>query len=113
MITIKRIYEPAEASDGYRILVERLWPRGLTKEKARLDEWLKDIAPSPRLRTWYGHKVEKWPEFVERYRLELAAPGNVEPLKRLAQLGRKGKLTLLFAARDDEHNSALVLRDVL
>jgi uncharacterized protein YeaO (DUF488 family) len=111
MISVKRIYEPAEKADGYRVLVDRLWPRGLTKAEARFEEWLKDLAPTPALRRWYGHEVEKWPEFVRRYRRELAAQD--EHLDRLAALGRKRRVTLLFAARDEEHNSAIVLRDTL
>jgi uncharacterized protein YeaO (DUF488 family) len=111
MFTVKRIYEPAENADGYRVLVDRLWPRGLTKEEARLDEWLKDIAPSPALRKWYSHEIEKWPDFVRRYRRELE--GHGELIDWLAGQGRKGNVTLLFAARDEEHNSAIVLRDVL
>src|SRR5690242_19632952 len=111
MFAVKRIYEPAAKADGYRVLVDRLWPRGLTKEEARLDEWLKDIAPSPALRKWYSHEVEKWPEFVRRYRRELE--GHGELIDRLADRGRKGRVTLLFATRDEEHNSAIVLRDAL
>jgi uncharacterized protein YeaO (DUF488 family) len=113
MISVKRIYEAADPADGHRVLVDRLWPRGLTREGARIDEWLKEIAPSPELRQWYSHEVEKWPEFVKRYRRELASPENGERLNHLAELGRRGTVTLLFAARDERHNSAIVLRDAL
>lgn len=113
MIKVKRIYLPAEATDGYRVLVDRLWPRGIRKEDARLDEWLKDIAPSPELRRWYDHEVERWPEFQVRYRRELASESSAAQIRRLADLGRRGPVTLLFAARDEEHNSAKVLLDAL
>ena len=113
MIKVKRIYDASIASDGQRILVDRLWPRGISKDAARIDEWMKEIAPSTKLRTWYGHHVEKWPEFVRRYRHELASEDQADRLTRLADLGRRGPLTLLFAARDEAHNSAMVLLDVL
>lgn len=111
MIRIKRVYEPAAASDGQRILVERLWPRGLKKEELHADAWLKDIAPSTELRQWYGHRVERWPEFQRRYRAELDA--HADALKPLRAAAKKGTVTLLFSARDEEHNSAVVLRDYL
>lgn len=113
MIKVKRIYLPAEPTDGYRVLVDRLWPRGIKKEDARLDEWLKDIAPSPDLRRWYDHQVERWPEFRSRYGHELASEGSAAHIRRLADLGRRGPVTLLFASRDEEHNSARVLLDAL
>lgn len=113
MIKAKRIYLPAEPSDGYRVLVDRLWPRGITKETARLDEWLKDIAPSPDLRRWYDHQVERWPEFQSRYGHELASAGSAAHIRRLAALGRSRPLTLLFASRDEDRNSAMVLFDAL
>lgn len=110
-LTVKRIYEMPEAADGFRILVERLWARGLTKEKAAVDLWLKDIAPSPDLRKWYGHDPDLWPEFQVRYRAELAA--NPEPVGLLLEHLEQGPVTLLYSARDTERNSAQVLREVL
>lgn len=111
MIRIKRVYEPPAAGDGQRILVERLWPRGLNKEEVAADAWMKEIAPSTELRTWYGHRVERWPEFQRRYRAELDA--NAEALQPLRAAAKKGTVTLLFSARDEDHNSAVVLRDYL
>lgn len=110
-IRIKRTYDAAESKDGRRVLVERLWPRGMTKQAVAADEWLKDVAPSTELRKWYGHQVERWPEFVERYRAELEEHPEVwAPLARQAE---EGHLTLLFSAHDADHNSAVVLRDFL
>ena len=107
-IALKRVYEPAAEEDGRRILVDRLWPRGLTKEKAAVDLWLKDIAPSTELRKWFGHDPEKWVEFQKRYLAELKNnPAAVEQLR--AEL-KAGKVTLLYGARDDEHNEALVIK---
>lgn len=111
MIQIKRTYEPTAESDGQRVLVERLWPRGLTKAKVAADEWLKDVAPSTELRKWFDHQEERWDGFCERYRKELAA--NPEAWKPLLQRASKGTLTLLYAAHDVDHNGALVLRDFL
>lgn len=107
---IKRIYEPVESSDVIRILVDRLWPRGVTKSKAHLDHWLKEVAPSPRLRLWFGHKPERFAEFKKRYVEELAA--NPE-LAELRKLGKSGLVTLLYGARDPNVNHAVVLQDVL
>lgn len=112
-VGLKRIYEPPAADDGCRVLVERLWPRGVSKDRAALDHWLKDIAPSPELRTWYGHVPDRWPEFRKRYLAELKTPEPAAALKTLKTLAKAGKLTLLFAAKDEERNSALVVRDVL
>ena len=89
MIRIKRIYEPLDSSDGYRVLIDGLWPRGVKKEDARLDEWLKDIAPSAKLRTWFGHQPARWPEFASRYKKELEAPDKAAHLKRLKALAKK------------------------
>lgn len=113
MISVKRVYEPAAASDGTRVLVDRLWPRGLRKEDARLDEWLRDIAPSPELRKWYAHDAARWEEFQARYRAELATPERLAHLERLAAIARTGTLTLLYAAREERHNSAVVLAQML
>ncbi len=111
MIRLKRAYEAAAAGDGTRFLVERLWPRGVAKAALRLDGWLKDLAPSPALRTWYGHDVKKWAEFRRRYVAELEA--NAEALRPLAHAARAGTVTLVFAARDPDHCSALVLKEFI
>lgn len=107
-IKLKRAYDPYAPSDGTRILVERLWPRGVSKEHARLDYWAKDIAPSPKLRKWFNHDPAKWPEFTKRYLHELKQnmAGITELKKHL-----KGTITFIYAAPDTEHNSALVLKD--
>ena len=111
MIRLKRVYEPPGQDDGFRILVERLWPRGLSKERAQVDLWLKDIAPSPQLRTWYGHDVTKWAEFQRRYQAELRNNPAVKQMEEL--LPEKPVLTFVYAARDVEHNSAQVLKAFL
>ncbi|WP_241649222.1 DUF488 domain-containing protein [Paenirhodobacter populi] len=111
IIHLKRAYEPALPGDGVRVLVDRLWPRGISKEVAQLDDWMKDVAPSTDLRKWFGHDPAKWPEFQHRYREELASRGA--DLDRLRDLARKGTLTLIYAAHDEAHNDAVVLRDVL
>ena len=108
---IKRAYAPAEESDGYRILVDRLWPRGISKEKAQIDLWLKSVAPSNELRKWFGHDPEKFPEFEQRYRAELAGSGALDELR--AVLWEHPDATLLFAAHDEEHNNAVVLKELL
>jgi uncharacterized protein YeaO (DUF488 family) len=106
----KRIYEPAKPSDGIRVLVDRLWPRGVKKTTARLDYWMKDVAPSPQLRLWFGHRPERFAEFGKRYKKELN--GNPE-LAELRKLGRGALVTLLYGARDPQVNHALVLQSVL
>lgn len=111
MILIKRAYDPATAGDGRRILVDRLWPRGLAKETARVDEWLRDIAPSSELRTWFAHDPTKWDDFRQRYRQELT--GHPDLLANLKRMGERDTITLLFAARDAEHNNAVVLKELL
>lgn len=111
MIAVKRVYEDAGPQDGARFLVERLWPRGMRKEALALDGWLKDVAPSSDLRGWFGHDPSKWAEFQERYYAELAAhPDAWQPIVEAA---RKGKVTLLYSARDTEHNAALALKEYL
>jgi len=110
-IKIKRVYEPSTDSDGSRILVDRLWPRGLTKEKAHVEEWLKDIAPSTELRKWFGHDPAKWKKFRGRYEAELRH--NDDLVERLKIKARDGTVTLLYAARDEKHNEALVLKQFL
>jgi uncharacterized protein YeaO (DUF488 family) len=107
----KRVYEPASADDGYRVLVDRVWPRGISKEDAALDEWARELAPSTELRKWFAHKPERFGEFRRRYRDELSASGD--EIKALRRRSRKGALTLLFGARDTEHNNAVVLAEVL
>lgn len=113
MIAIKRVYEKADRADGLRILVDRIWPRGLTKEKAKIDEWLKDIAPSTELRRWFGHKSERWAEFQRRYRAELASPAARDVLERLRQRARKEKVTLLYGAKNEAENNAKSLQSIL
>lgn len=108
---IKRIYEEPDPCDGRRILVDRLWPRGLSKERARVDWWLKEIAPSDELRRWFGHDPARWQEFRARYRSELK--GQRALLDELKSLARKEPVTLLYAAKDQEHNNAVVLRELL
>ncbi|HRO12977.1 DUF488 domain-containing protein [Amaricoccus sp.] len=110
-IRLKRAYEPASPTDGTRVLVERLWPRGVTRAEADLAGWERDIAPSPGLRKWYNHDPARWEEFRSRYRAELA--GHAPEVERLRALARQGPLTLVFAARDTERSSAAVLRDML
>lgn len=108
MLRLKRVYDPPSAEDGYRILIDRLWPRGLKREAADIDLWLKDIAPSHELRRWFGHDPERWEEFQSRYRKELAAQ---EPLWReLLARSRKGRVTLVYAAKDTRHNDAVALK---
>lgn len=113
MIKLKRAYEPADSTDGERILVERLWPRGVTKDEACLNAWVKDLAPSTALRQWYGHVVARWPEFQDRYEKELQAPEKQELLRELAEKARTGTVTLIYGARDTEHNGAVVLKEFL
>ena len=110
-IWIKRAYEEPERQDGTRILVDRLWPRGLTKEKAKIDLWLKDVAPSTELRKWFAHDPARWVEFRSRYLEELKR--NNEPLSLLRQEAAKGTLTLVYGAKDQQHNEAVVLRELL
>jgi uncharacterized protein YeaO (DUF488 family) len=110
-IRLKRAYEPPTPDDGVRILVERLWPRGLTKERAAVDFWMKDVAPSPELRKWYHHDDTKWDEFQKRYRTELRH--NKDALDALREKCGDGAVTFVYAARDDQRNSARVLRDFL
>ncbi len=112
-IRTKRIYEPRDPSDGIRVLVDRLWPRGIAKSKAAIDAWLKEIAPSDDLRRWFAHEPSRWPEFQKRYRAELRTPGCRAHLDRLRAMARKRTVTLVFAARDEEHNNARALASIL
>ncbi|HEV2298259.1 MAG TPA: DUF488 family protein [Candidatus Acidoferrales bacterium] len=110
-IEIMRVYDIPQEKSSSRFLVERLWPRGVKKDSLHLDAWLKDVAPSQALRKWYSHKVQRWPEFRKRYLVELRA--NSAAWKPLLDAARHGHVTLLYAARDTDHNSALLLRDFL
>jgi uncharacterized protein YeaO (DUF488 family) len=112
MIKIKRAYQPVEGGDGFRILVDRLWPRGISKEKAKLDLWLKDVAPSNELRKWFAHNPKRWEEFQIKYSEELK--DKKEFLKQIKNIEReKSTITLIYGAKDEEHNNALVLRNTL
>ncbi len=111
MIRLKRVYDPPSPSDGTRVLVDRLWPRGLTKRAARVDIWQRDLAPSDELRTWYGHDVDRYPRFRERYRLELVR--QRESIVNLALAGERRTVTLLYAAKDSRHSNAAVLGELL
>jgi uncharacterized protein YeaO (DUF488 family) len=110
-IRLKRAYQPAAADDGTRILVDRLWPRGLKKSDAAIDRWLKDIAPSTALRKWFAHDPARWPEFRRRYAVEIRR--HPDQLAELRAIARKGPVTLIFSARDELRNDAVVLRNVL
>jgi uncharacterized protein YeaO (DUF488 family) len=110
-LRLKRVYQPAAPEDGVRILVDRLWPRGLSKADAAIDHWMKEVAPSTELRRWFGHDARRWPEFRRRYTEELRQ--NTSELDRIHELARDRTVTLLFGARDEEHNDAIVLREVL
>jgi uncharacterized protein YeaO (DUF488 family) len=110
-IRLKRAYQPAAADDGTRILVDRLWPRGLKKSDAAIDRWLKDIAPSTALRQWFAHDPARWPEFRRRYAAEIRR--HPDQLAELRAIARKGPVTLIFSARDELRNDAVVLRNVL
>lgn len=110
-IRLKRAYEPADAKDGTRVLVDRLWPRGVSKVDAALDQWMKEIAPSTDLRKWFGHDPDRWEEFCRRYSAELHH--NTEPLSQLRSLARQGPVTLVYSAHDEVHNDAIVLRNVI
>ena len=111
MIKLKRAYEKTARDDGERILVERLWPRGLTKLEAKIDLWLKDVAPSTEIRRWFGHDPDKWEEFRQCYQKELKDKDDL--IKLLKRKAKAGTITLIYAARDEEHNGALVLKGVL
>ena len=111
MVHLKRVYEQPSKKDGSRVLVERLWPRGVSKERAAVDLWLKDIAPSPELRTWFGHDPARWEQFQKRYWKELEE--KKEAVRLLKKKGKQGTVTLVYAARDEEHNGALALKRFL
>jgi uncharacterized protein YeaO (DUF488 family) len=110
-VRLKRAYEPVESLDGYRVLIDRLWPRGVSRDDAHLDEWARELAPSTKLRSWFGHDPARFPEFRRRYTAELATQeGKLRELRRRAH---EGPLTLVYGARDTEHNDAVVLAEVL
>lgn len=111
MIKLKRAYEAASRDDGLRILVERLWPRGVTKRKAKIDFWLKELAPSTELREWYRHDPARWPRFCQRYGAELKARPGI--LALLRHVTREKRVTFVYAASDEERNSAVILKDIL
>lgn len=110
-VRLKRAYELATRSDGTRILVDRLWPRGVKKTEIKIDEWMKEISPTARLRKWFGHDPARWPEFRRRYKAELRR--HPDELERLRAFARQGPLTLVFSAHDEAHNDAVVVREVL
>jgi uncharacterized protein YeaO (DUF488 family) len=112
-IALKRVYDEPAADDGKRVLVDRLWPRGLSKERARVDVWLKEVAPSSELRKWFGHEPEKFAEFRRRFEAELDTGNAQTKFAELRDMARREHITLLFAAHDAEHNNAVVLRDLL
>jgi len=113
MFVIKRIYATASPEDGRRYLIDRVWPRGVSKERATLDGWLKDLAPSTELRVWFHHEPAKWEEFRRRYQEELAAPEVARLLETLREEGRERRVTLLFAAKDEARNNAVCLKELL
>ncbi|MBW7867363.1 MAG: DUF488 domain-containing protein [Brumimicrobium sp.] len=110
-ISIKRIYEESSPTDGYRILVDRVWPRGVSKEKANIEEWMKEIAPSTPLRKWFNHEVDKYAEFKKKYSEELKS--NKELLEKIHAIAKKQQVTLTYGAKDEEHNQAVVLKEVI
>lgn len=110
-VRLKRAYEAASADDGTRVLIDRLWPRGVRKDAAAIDLWLKDIAPSTELRQWFGHDPARWAEFQQRYSAEVRA--NAQAFEQLRELARNGPLTLVYSAHDEAHNDAVVLRGLL
>lgn len=110
-VNIKRVYEDKSSDDGYRVLIDRLWPRGVSKEDAHIDEWIKELAPSTELRKWFDHIPERFEEFTKRYKKELE--DHKEELDKLKELAKTKKVTLLYAAKDDEHNNAVVIKEML
>ena len=112
-VRVKRAYEDAAIDDGYRVLVDRVWPRGRSRDELRVDEWARDLGPSTELRKWFGHDPTRWPEFRSRYCRELADPAKARALDAVAALGRERAVTLVYGARDEQHNQAVVLADEL
>ena len=113
MIRIKRVYSEPSARDGVRILVDRVWPRGISKERARIVEWRKDLAPTTSLRKWFGHEPARWVEFRRRYRIELKRLSQLDALNTLAQRSSRKTITLVYSAADEQHNQAVVLMELL
>jgi uncharacterized protein YeaO (DUF488 family) len=113
VVRIKRIYDEPAPEDGRRILVDRIWPRGMSHEEARLSAWLQDLAPSPTLRKWFGHEPDRWPEFRERYLAELAGPAAQALLQELTDVAKVETVTLVYAAHDQKRNNAVVLQELL
>lgn len=113
MIKLKRMYSLPDEEDGERYLVDRMWPRGVSKDQADLTDWLKDLAPSDALRRWFGHDPERWGEFRRRYKLELHAEVKEKLIRKLANKAQNGTITLTYAAKDTEHNNAVVLKEVI
>ncbi len=113
MVVSKRVYEPYESSDGYRVLIDRLWPRGLSKERAHIDAWLKEISPSTDLRKWYEHDPEKWPEFQKRFKEELGSPEAKAALDDLVRRAKRGRVTLLYSSHAGDISNAAVLEPLL
>jgi uncharacterized protein YeaO (DUF488 family) len=110
-VRTKRIYDPPEPGDGHRVLIDRVWPRGVSREKAKLDEWAKELAPSAELRKWFGHDPKRFAEFRTRYRAELR--DQEEEIRRLRSVAQTGRLTIVYAARDREHSNAVVLAELV
>jgi len=113
MLAVKRAYDKVEATDGQRILVDRLWPRGIKSEDARIDKWMKELAPSDNLRKWFRHDPAKWAEFKRRYAAELASADSERALRELAAAAGQGNVTLVYGARDREHNNAVALKEAV
>jgi uncharacterized protein YeaO (DUF488 family) len=113
MVTIKRVYDPAGASDGVRILVDRLWPRGVKKQSAQIERWIRELGPSDELRKFFGHEPARWREFRNRYIEELKRPETQAWLAELARIARDGTLTLVYGAKDEQHNQAVVLKELV
>lgn len=112
-VGIRRVYDPPGAEEGFRVLIDRLWPRGMRKDALEYDRWEKDIAPTSELRTWFGHDPERWDAFREKYREELERPENRQRLREIVRAAGKGPITLLYGARDTRHNHALILAEAL
>jgi uncharacterized protein YeaO (DUF488 family) len=113
VLKIKRAYEDKKASDGKRILIDRLWPRGVRKTEAGIDEWLKELAPSTELRRWFGHVPEKWEGFKRRYKKELAAPEKIQLMGNIVHTAKRADITLIYSARDSEHSDVKVLEELI
>ena len=110
-VQTKRVYEPADRADGYRVLIDHVWPRGVSRERAQLDEWARELAPSDELRKWFDHVPERFEEFRARYRRELS--GHAELIDKLRDRAKTGRVTIVYAARDEEHNNAAVLAELV